>query len=76
MEADGACIFELELILVLQHVSDGFWVLGSCGNVINIDANVLVDIAIALHPDVLLCLAGLKSHVMKAVNKAFVPAKA
>jgi len=28
MEADGACTLELELTLVLQQVSDGFWVLG------------------------------------------------
>ncbi len=61
MKANGACTLKLELILVLQHVSDGFWVLGSCSNVINIDTNVFVDVTIALHPDIGHCLAGLKS---------------
>ncbi len=73
MEANGACTLKLELILLLQQISDVLWILGSSSNVINIDANVLIDIAIPLHPDVWLCLAGLEMHVMEAVSKAFMP---
>jgi len=57
VKADGVHTLELKMIFVLQQVSDSFWVLGRY-------RNVLVDIAIMLHPNVGLCLAWLETHVI------------
>ncbi len=76
VEADGACTIKLELILILQKVSDGFWVLGSCSNVIHIDANVLIDVANTLHPNVKFSFAWLESYVLETVSISFMPMEA
>jgi len=76
METDGACALELELILVLQQTSDGFYILGDCSNVICIHRNILRDVAIMSHPYVGLCIAGLNSHVTETIGKLFMPMEA
>ncbi len=76
MEADEACTLELELIFLLQQVSDSFWVLGSCGSIIDIYFNALVDVAIMPHPNVKFSLAWMESHAPEIVGKAFLPMEA
>ncbi len=75
METDGAGTLKLELIPLLQKISDSLWVLGGSSNIIDIYANVLIDIVIGLHPDVRFCLTGLKPHISEAISETFMPTK-
>ena len=76
MKADWTCTLKLELILVLQYISDSLGVLGSCSNVVHVYADVLVYIAILSHPDVRFSLAWVESHVCKTVSKVLMPMEA
>ncbi len=58
-------------MLVLEGVSDGFGILGCDDNIIHIYSDVFIDIAIASHPDVRLCLTQLETHVPEAISQAF-----
>jgi len=51
-------------------------VLGSCSNVIHIDSNILVDVAILPHPNVRFSHAWVGAHVPETVSKAFMPTEA
>jgi len=75
METDGAGTLKLELIPLLQKISDSLWVLGGSSNIIDIYANVLIDIVIGLHPDVRFCHTGLKPHISEAISETFMPTK-
>jgi len=75
MEVDWARTLKFKLIFVLQKIGDSLGVLGCSRNIIYVDAYVLINLAILLHPDVWLSLTGDESHVSKTVGKAFMPAK-
>jgi len=63
-------------MLVLEGVSDGIGILGCNGNIIHVYGDVFIDIVIALHPDVGLCLTWLDTHVPETISQAFVPPEA
>jgi len=76
VEADWACTLKLELILVLGEISDSLGILCSCSNVIHIDSNVLIDVAILLHPNVKFSYAWVEAHVPETVSKVIMPMEA
>ena len=76
MEADWASTLELKLILGLQKISNSLGVLGSCSDIIHVDSNILIGVAIPAHPDVRLSLGWGESHVPEAIGKVFMPMEA
>jgi len=54
-----------------EDVNNLLGILSSYGQVVNIDGNVLILVAIRMHPNVRLSFGGNKSHFIEAICEMF-----
>ena len=73
MIGDWTSILQLILVVFLEYAGYFLRILGNNTQIINIDGNVLINVAVAPHPDVVFGFGWGKLHIMKCIRKSLMP---